>query len=221
MRLFTFFLTILIGGNISHLFFAASLVSESRGPPQDDDLDTVLTAPFGAQVFNPSLGLGKALLPDISQVAENNIIEGNQEDPLIISTDNDASPRARGLEIENGTNLIIVKIFRLFVRSSSSKRIMDGSRKSLWKATISYQPNQTRTGPLYSKIFSRRTLVKSGHGMFVLLICLGWTFGHGLLDGWPALTLRDATIVCTSRANFLEVFLRINKHTEEIQVTAN
>lgn len=94
MRLFLLFLTLLIGGNISHLFFAASLVSEPRGP-QDDVSDTSLIAPFGAQVYNPSLGLGKGL-PDISQVAENNIVEGNQEDHLIISTDNRcrSSPRA-------------------------------------------------------------------------------------------------------------------------------
>lgn len=84
MRLFLLCLTILIGGSIGDLFFAASVVSEPRGR-QDDDLDTILIAPLGAQVYNPSLGLDKGL-PDISHVAENNI-EGNQEDPLI-STDN-------------------------------------------------------------------------------------------------------------------------------------
>lgn len=86
-----------MGRNISRLFFAASLVSESRGPQDDDDSDTVLIAPFGAQVFNPSPGLGEDGLPDISQVAENNIIEGNQEDPFIMSTENrcrSPSPRA-------------------------------------------------------------------------------------------------------------------------------
>lgn len=88
MRLFHLCLTILIGGNISHLFFAASLVSdEPRGPQDDDDDDdTVLIAPFGAPIYNPSPGLGKGL-PDISQVAEENIIEGNPGDPFI-STDN-------------------------------------------------------------------------------------------------------------------------------------
>lgn len=91
MRLFLLCLTILIGGSIGHLFFAASLVSEPRGP-QDDDSDIVFIAPFGAQVYNPSLGLGKGL-PDISQVAENNIIEGSQEDPLI-STDNRCRSRS-------------------------------------------------------------------------------------------------------------------------------
>lgn len=84
MRISLLCLTILIGGSIGNLFFTASLVSEPRGP-QDDDSDTILIVPFDAQVYNPSLGLGKGL-PDISQVAENNI-EGNQED-LLISNDN-------------------------------------------------------------------------------------------------------------------------------------
>lgn len=99
MRCFLLCLTILlIGGNISHLIFAASLVSEPRGAQEtqdDDDSDKILITPFGAQVYNPSsLGLEKGL-SDTSQVAENNVIEGNQEDPLIISNDNRCrSPRA-------------------------------------------------------------------------------------------------------------------------------
>ena len=93
MQLFLLCLTIiLIGGNISHLFFAASLVSEPRGAPQDDDLDRVLIAPFvgAAPLYNPSPAyFGKGLPADISQVAENNIIEGkNQGDPFIISNQN-------------------------------------------------------------------------------------------------------------------------------------
>lgn len=81
----------MIGGSIGDLFFAASVVFEPRGP-QDDDSDKIVIAPRGAQVDNPSLGLGTGL-PSISQVAENNI-EENQEGP-IISTDNRCrSPRA-------------------------------------------------------------------------------------------------------------------------------
>lgn len=94
MRSFLLCLTIIIGG-IGDLFFVASVVSEPRGP-QDDDPDTPVIASLGAQINNPSLGLGIGL-PGILQDAENNI-EGKQEGP-IISTDNRCrSPRAANLK---------------------------------------------------------------------------------------------------------------------------